>query len=71
VLDARYPSTASISRIIENGVTVFTHEVKELLRQREPSLQFRAVRFENEQRVDEVEPSPVYIPSADELKRPR
>ena len=48
VLDASRPCCTMICKIEENGVTIVSDEVRQLLVAREPTLPFRSVRFENE-----------------------
>jgi hypothetical protein len=57
-----------VCKIEENGVTVFSEELKKLFENAEPRVHFKAVPFEDEQMPEETEqPAPARVPSMDEL----
>ncbi|WP_394844490.1 hypothetical protein LZC95_46480 [Pendulispora brunnea] len=68
ILDPSYKvREPNICKIRNNGVTVVSDEIKDLLLQFEPKLWFEAVCYEGEEAPDLPKPPPFRIPTMDEL----
>ena len=63
VLEVGEPGEASVCKIAENGLTIFSRQVRDLLAMHAPHLAFKPVRFRNEE-------PPSDEPAAPERARP-